>query len=87
MAQITLDTKKPIGMNFNCQQAKLLLKGLMNLSDSDKNNVIYDRLIHDLNTIITIWERRIKNEKIIQEQKRTIKAVKKRNIRASQRSS
>lgn len=74
-----LDTTKPLGLNVNREQAALLLNGLKVLPDTDKNNVIYDTLMRDLETIVVIWDRRIKNEKIIQEQRRKLKQLQKQN--------
>ena len=70
----SLDVKKPLGLNLNKEGAALLVKGLSSLPTEDRNNVVFQRLMHDLNMIVTIWDRRIKNEKLIQEQKRLIKA-------------
>jgi predicted DNA-binding transcriptional regulator len=64
-----IDISKPIGLQLNSEQSKLLLKGLESLSLSDKKVVIYDTLVRELKTIIVIWERRIKNEQILKEVK------------------
>jgi hypothetical protein len=56
---------------LNREQAAILLKGLESISNIDKNTVIYKSIKRDLENIIVIWDRRIKNEVIIREQKRT----------------
>lgn len=68
----SLDTKKPFGLSLNREGAVLLLKGLEGLPEEDKTSVVFDRLKHDINTIIVIWDRRIKNEKMIQDHRRKL---------------
>lgn len=72
-----LGTNKPIGLSLNRESASLLLKGLESLPQEDRTNVVYERLKGDINTILVIWDRRIKNEKIIQEQRRQLHIKKK----------
>jgi hypothetical protein len=57
--------------------ATLLLKGIDILPENDRRTVTYSKLRKDLEYIIQIWERRIKNEKIVQEQRRIIHKAKK----------
>jgi len=75
--QMAIDIRKPLGLGLNKEGASMLVRGLEKLPLDDQKNVVYQRLIHDLNMIVTIWDRRIKNEKIIQEQRRFIKAKQK----------
>ena len=63
-------TPKPYALNLNREQAKILLKGLILLPDKEKNNVVSQALIKDVRNIITILDRRVKNERIIAESKR-----------------
>ena len=71
-----LGVNQPMGVNLNREQAALLLKGLKTLPDSDKKNVIYDTLIQNLETIVVIWDRRIKNEKMIMAERKRLKMMK-----------
>jgi hypothetical protein len=57
----------PIGLSVNREQAAMLLRGLDILPDDDKRAIIYKALRRDLESIVVIWDRRVKNEKIIQE--------------------
>jgi hypothetical protein len=66
----SLDTKKPLGLSLNREGAALLLKGLEELPEEDKTGIVFDRLKHDISTIIVIWDRRIKNERMIQDHRR-----------------
>jgi len=70
--KVNFGTNKPIGLNLNGEQAEMLLRGLERLEESDKKSVLYAKIKQDLNMIKTIWDRRIKNEKIVQETKRQI---------------
>lgn len=76
-----MNIKKPLGLNLNREQAALLLKGLEGISGLDRQNVLYEKLKRDLETIIVIWDRRIKNEKILSEQRRLTYA-KKRTVKS-----
>lgn len=69
----TIDTRKPIGLNLNREGAAMLLRGLESLPPEDRN-VVYQKLKQDLGMIVTIWDRRIKNEKILQENRRILRA-------------
>ena len=75
-----LGVNQPMGVNLNREQAVLLLKGLRALPDSDKKNVIYDTLVQNLDTIIVIWDRRIKNEKLIMAERKRLKMMKKPSL-------
>jgi hypothetical protein len=77
MTEIDFQTRKPLGLNLNHEMATLLLKGIDVLPENDRRTVTYSKLRKDLEYIIQIWERRIKNEKIVQEQRRTIHKAKK----------
>lgn len=77
MIEIDFQTRKPLGLNLNHEMATLLLKGIDTLPENDKRTVTYSKLRKDLEYIIQIWERRIKNEKIVQEQRRIIHKAKK----------
>lgn len=83
MALNPMDTNKPLGLNLGREQAAMLLKGLDTLPQQDRQNVLYKRLKQDLNMILTIWDRRIKNEKLIQEHRRKVKANKKKIRKSS----
>ena len=77
MTEIDFQTRKPLGLNLNHEMATLLLKGIDVLPENDRRTVTYSKLRKDLEYIIQIWERRIKNEKIVQEQRRIIHKAKK----------
>jgi len=77
MIEIDFQTRKPLGLNLNHEMATLLLKGIDILPENDRRTVTYSKLRKDLEYIIQIWERRIKNEKIVQEQRRIIHKAKK----------
>jgi hypothetical protein len=72
-----LGTKKPLGLSLNRESAALLLKGLEALPKEDQTGVVYKRMKDDINTILVIWDRRIKNEQIIQAHKRELHIKKK----------
>jgi hypothetical protein len=57
----------PIGLSVNREQAAMLLRGLDALTEDDKRGIIYKALRRDLESIVVIWDRRVKNEKIVQE--------------------
>ena len=76
MTEIDFQTRKPLGLNLNHEMATLLLQGLDTLPENDKRTVTYGKLRKDLEYIVQIWDRRIKNEKIIQEQRRMIHKTK-----------
>lgn len=61
-------TKKLIGLRLNKDQAALILSGLDKLTESDKSTVTYKSLRRDLESIVVIWDRRIKNANIIVQQ-------------------
>lgn len=48
----------------NAEQSSLLLKALDGLPDQDKRGVMFQRLYEEVRNINTVWERRIKNEKL-----------------------
>jgi len=62
-------TKKLIGLRLNKDQAELILNGLDKLAESDKSTVTYKSLRRDLESIVVIWDRRIKNANIITQNK------------------
>jgi hypothetical protein len=62
-------TKKLIGLRLNKDQAELILNGLDKLPDSDKSTVTYKSLRRDLESIVVIWDRRIKNAAIVTQNK------------------
>lgn len=64
-------------LKLNHESAKLLLEGVESLPAGKKNTVVYKNLHHNLRTIVTLWERRIKNEKIAQDARRQMKKSKK----------
>jgi hypothetical protein len=64
---------KPLGVQVNKEQATLLLKGLNMLPESDKRVVIYDSLKRDLETVVVIWDRLIKTQTTVQEERRKLK--------------
>lgn len=68
-----LGANQPLGVNLNREMTALLIKGLKNLPDAEKKNVLYDTLLQNLETIIVIWDRRIKNEQLILAERRKIK--------------
>ena len=72
MARVS-DSNRPFDISLNREQAGLILKGLRALLESDKKTIIYQALDRDIEAIITIWDRRIKNEKIVLEERRKLK--------------
>ena len=56
---------KPIDISLNKEHAILLLEGLGKLSKDKQKGVVYDGLKKNLENIISIWERKIKNQKIL----------------------
>jgi hypothetical protein len=72
-----MDISKPLGLSLSREQAALLLKGLENLPLSDRNNISFEKLKHNLEYIVVIWDRRIKNERIIQNHKRALHKARK----------
>jgi hypothetical protein len=58
-----------LGLNLNREQASMLLQGIEFLSDDQKKSVVYTKLKRDLESIVVIWDRRIKNIKILEEKK------------------
>jgi hypothetical protein len=80
-----LNVTKPLGLSLNREQAALLLKGLESLPPANKNNVLYEKLRHELEYIVVIWDRRIKNERIIQDQRRSLHKARKDQKSSPQR--
>lgn len=68
MAEI--ETTKPIGLALNKETAQLLLDGLNKLDQSRKQGILYEKLNKELHNIITIWDRRIKNDKLLKESRK-----------------
>ena len=67
-----LQIRRPLGLSLNYEMANTLLKGLKLLPDTEQKSVTYTKLKKELSLIIQIWERRVKNEKIVQQQRRVI---------------
>jgi hypothetical protein len=44
----------------------MLLKGLESLSEDQKKTVVFAKMKRDLESIVVIWDRRIKNTKLIE---------------------
>jgi hypothetical protein len=55
-----------IALSLNREQATMLLKGLESLSEDQKKTVIFAKMKRDLESIVVIWDRRIKNTKLIE---------------------
>lgn len=68
---------KPMGLQLNKEQSALLLKALKGLPDADRKSVVYDALHKDLQTINLLWDRIIKNQKIMADQRRSRALAKK----------
>lgn len=60
-------------ISVNKDQANLLLKGLKSLPTTEQTNINYTKLVHDLETITVVWDRRIKNQKIAHDIRRKTK--------------
>lgn len=58
-------------INLNKEKTTLLLKGLSLLPVEDRKSIIYNGLQRELETVSVIWERCIKNEKILAEQRKS----------------
>ena len=65
-----LSVNQSLIINLNREQTAMLLRGLDKLSDADKQKVVYIQLRKDLESIIVIWDRRIKNENILRTERR-----------------
>jgi hypothetical protein len=59
------------------ETAQLLRNGLEALPSDRKNTVVYKDLVKNLDTILVVWDRTLKNELIVQEQRRKINLAKK----------
>jgi len=66
MSKITMEVQRPLGIILNNVGAGLLLKGLKALPEEDKKTVVFSKLIGDLETVVTIWDRRTKNAKVLE---------------------
>ena len=55
-----------IALSLNREQATMLLKGLESLSEDQNKTVIFAKMKRDLESIVVIWDRRIKNTKLIE---------------------
>jgi len=55
-----------IALSLNREQATMLLKGLESLSEDQKKTVVFAKMKRDLESIVVIWDRRIKNTKLIE---------------------
>jgi hypothetical protein len=62
---------KPMGLYLTNEGSSMLLRGLELLPDTDKKKVIYNDLKRELQIIKTMWERRIKNEQLIAQQRKS----------------
>jgi len=60
---------KALGLALDRESAKLLLDGLESLPANQKS-IHYQKLTKKLTEIITIWDRRIKNEAILKERRK-----------------
>jgi len=63
-------------ITLNLESAKLLYDGLDNLPADKKRTILYNNLRKNLKVIITLRERQIKNEQIIQDERRKLKSQK-----------
>lgn len=61
---------KPMGLEINREQAALLLRGLKLLPEQEQKNVICQSMTRDLETIVSLWDRVIKNQKAAHELKK-----------------
>lgn len=74
--------QKPMGLQLNKEQAALILKSLKALPEAERKTVVYESLIRDVETIVVIWERILKNQKIMLEQRRAQKLKSKSSPRS-----
>lgn len=56
----------PFSLNLNGEGANILLQGMQLIPDNKKRNVVYHQLERDLKVIVTMWNKRIKEEREIQ---------------------
>jgi hypothetical protein len=62
------------------ETAQLLRDGLETLPPERKNTVVFKDLIKNLDTILVVWDRTLKNELIVQEQRRKVNQAKKNKL-------
>ena len=67
---------KPMCLTLNRDQAALLKKGLTGLPSLDQKNANYQALMRDIDMIVVIWDRTIKNQQIVKEMLKQQKAAK-----------
>jgi hypothetical protein len=84
MSKVTIEVQKPLGIILNNVGANLLLKGLKALPEEDKKTVVFNKLISDLETVVTIWDRRSKNAKILEKIRAQQQSVRRSQISSSQ---
>jgi hypothetical protein len=77
MPVLNNDKRLSFNLPITKETASLLREGLDALPPEKRRNVVYKKLVRDLDVMLTVWERTIKNEIIVQEQKRKIAAEKK----------
>jgi len=82
--KIIMEVQKPLGIILNNTGANILIKGLKALPEEDKKNVVYNKLMSDLEIIVTIWDRRSKNAKILEKIKAQQQSARRSPISSSQ---
>jgi len=82
--KIAMEVQRPLGIILNNVGANLLLKGLKALPEEDKKNVVFAKLVGDLETVVTIWDRRSKNAKILEKIKVQQQSARRSPISSSQ---
>lgn len=70
MPAISTNSKISYSLMLTHESARLIREGLETLPNEKKRNIVYNSIIKDLDKVIIIMDRVLKNELIIQEQKR-----------------
>lgn len=68
---------KPMNLQLNREQAELLLEALRGLPEPKRRVIIYDALYRDVESIRMMWDRIIKAQRLVSDQRKKMVSQKK----------
>lgn len=66
---------KDLVIRLSLEQSEMLLKSLELLPVEDKKKITYQKLLKDVGIVKTMWSRRMKNDKLLENLKKTAKKL------------
>ena len=74
------DKKLATSLTLTRESASLIRQGLEKLPEEKKTTVVFKKLIKNLDIVLVLWDRTIKNEVIIQEERRKLSLRKSKKV-------